>query len=289
MWRALGLPGLIDMHVHFMPRSVMDKVWAYFDAAGPLVGTHWPIRYREDEQARLARLADMGVLTFPSLIYPHKPGMAEWLNAWAADFAAAHPHVLRTATFFPEPGAADYVAGALRSGARVFKAHLQVGGYDPRAPELDAVWGLLAEAAVPVVVHCGSGPVSAAFTGPGPFGEVLARHPRLTAVVAHMGAPEYRDFLALAQRHPRVHLDTTMAFTDFTEASQPFPADLLPVLAELAPRIVLGTDFPNIPYPYAHQIEVLLRLAHEPRCGYLGDEWLRGVFHDNAARLLAAR
>jgi uncharacterized protein len=38
IWSELGLPGLIDVHTHFMPKSVMDKVWRYFDSAGPLVG-----------------------------------------------------------------------------------------------------------------------------------------------------------------------------------------------------------------------------------------------------------
>jgi hypothetical protein len=32
-WRGLGLPGLADVHVHFLPPSVLAKVWAYFDAA----------------------------------------------------------------------------------------------------------------------------------------------------------------------------------------------------------------------------------------------------------------
>ncbi|MBK5216447.1 MAG: amidohydrolase, partial [Propionibacteriales bacterium] len=32
----LGLPGIFDVHVHFMPGPVQDKVWAYFDSAGPL-------------------------------------------------------------------------------------------------------------------------------------------------------------------------------------------------------------------------------------------------------------
>jgi uncharacterized protein len=27
IWSELGLPGLIDVHTHFMPKSVMDKVW----------------------------------------------------------------------------------------------------------------------------------------------------------------------------------------------------------------------------------------------------------------------
>jgi predicted TIM-barrel fold metal-dependent hydrolase len=279
LWRSLGLPGLVDVHTHFMPKNVMDKVWAYFDAAGPLTRVAWPIAYREDEQRRLERLRAMGVRAFPSLVYPHRPGMAEWLNAWAADFAAAEPDVLRTATFFPEPEATRYVASAVSDGAQILKAHVQVGAYDPRDPLLDGVWGTLADAGVPVVVHCGGGPVPGPFTGPGPFGEVLRRHPRLTAVIAHMGMPEYADFVALARRHERVHLDTTMAFTDFTERLMPFPPDLRPALVELQDRILLGSDFPNTPYPYAHQLDALVRLD-------LGDAWLRAVMYGNATRLL---
>ncbi len=278
-WGALGLPGLVDLHVHFMPKNVMDKVWAYFDAVGPLTGSTWPIAYRHEEADRLARLRAMGVLAFPSLLYPHRPQMAAWLNAWAADFAGEHADVLHTATFFPEPDADAYVGAALARGAAVFKSHVQVGAYDPRDPLLDGVWGQLADAGVPVVVHCGGGPVPGPFTGPGPFGEVLARHPRLTAVIAHMGMPEYAEFLALADRYDRVHLDTTMAFTDFTEQRMPFPPDLLPRLRDLGDRIVLGSDFPNTPYPYSHQLEALQRLD-------LGDDWLRAVLHDNGARLL---
>jgi hypothetical protein len=278
-WRALGLPGLVDLHVHFMPKNVMDKVWSYFDAVGPLVGVDWPIAYRTVEQDRLDRLRALGVRAFPSLLYPHRPGMAAWLNAWARDFAGQHADVLHTATFFPEPEAASYVAQELDAGAAIFKAHLQVGAYDPRDPQLDAVWGQLAEAGVPVITHCGSGPAPGAFTGPGPIGEVLARHPSLTLVVAHMGMPEYADFLDLAGRHDRVHLDTTMAFTDFVETGSPWPVGLTSRLLDLGDRIVLGTDFPNIPYAYSHQLEVLARLD-------LGDDWLRGVLHDNGARLV---
>ena len=280
VWRGLGLPGLVDVHVHFMPKPVLDKVWAYFDSAGPLTGRPWPIAYRTEEADRLARLRAMGVRAFSSLVYAHKPDMAAWLNAWAADFAAQHDDVLHTFTLFPEPGVLSYVTEQLSAGAQVGKVHVQVGGYDPREPVLDEVWGVLADAGVPVVVHCGSGPAPGAFTGPGPFGEVLARHPSLTAVIAHMGMPEYGEFLALAQRHPRVHLDTTMAFTDFAEQSAPFPPDLRPQLRDLGERVLLGSDFPNTPYPFAHQVEALVRLD-------LGDDWLRGVLHDNATRLLA--
>ena len=134
-------------------------------------------------------------------------------------------------------------------------------------------------AAVVAFWHCGSGPQPGAYTGPGPISEVLARHPRMVAIVAHLGSPEYGEFLDLAQRHAGVYLDTTMAFTDIFEWLAPFPAALRPRLAGMADRILLGTDFPSIPYPYLHQLQALARLD-------LGSAWLRAVCHDNAARLL---
>ncbi|MEV8226252.1 amidohydrolase family protein [Streptomyces sp. NPDC079167] len=276
--QRLGLPGIIDVHTHFMPERVLSKVWAYFDSAGPLTGLEWPITYRRDEDERLALLRSFGVLRFTSMLYPHKAGMASWLNGWAADFAARVPDCLHTATFFPEDDAAAYVREAVEAGARVFKSHLQVGAYDPNDPLLEPVWGLLAEAGIPVVTHCGSGPAPGAYTGPEPIGRLLSRHPRLKLVVAHMGMPEYAEFLALAAAYPGVRLDTTMAFTDFTEDFTPFPPSERGRLADLGDRILLGTDFPNIPYPYAHQLHALERLE-------LGDAWLRAVCHGNASEL----
>ncbi|MEU2421005.1 amidohydrolase family protein [Streptomyces sp. NPDC007851] len=275
----LGLPGLVDVHTHFMPERVLHKVWNYFDTTGPLIGgLEWPITYRRAEAERAAILREFGVRAFTSMIYPHKPGMAAWLNGWAADFARRTPDCLHTATLFPEPGVETYVREAVEAGARVFKAHVQVGAYDPADELLDKSWGLLADAGIPVVIHCGSGPAPGRHTGPGPVARVLARHPRLRLVVAHLGMPEYEEFLGLAERYEQVRLDTTMAFTDFTERFMPFPRRALPRVAALGDRVLLGTDFPNIPYPYVHQLHALERLD-------LGPQWLRAVCHDNAARL----
>ncbi len=277
---ALGLPGLIDIHTHFMPDAVLAKVWAYFDRLREPDGRpQWPIRYRADETERLAILRGLGVRRFTSMFYAHKPGMAAWLNDWGVAFAAAHEDVAHSATFFPEPGVDAYVAEAIEAGARVFKAHLQVGAFDPRESSLTPVWRRLAEAGIPVVVHAGSGPEPGPYTGPGPMTDVLDAHPELTAVIAHMGAPEYAAFLELALRHPNVHLDTTMAFTDFMHVLAPFPDELLGTLGEHPDRIVLGTDFPNTPYPYAHQLASLTGLG-------LGPDWLRTVCWDNGARLI---
>jgi hypothetical protein len=278
-WRGLGLPGLVDVHVHFLPPRMLAAVWAFFDEASRHYGVDWSITYRVGDDQRVALLRELGVRAFPALAYPHKPGMAQWLNGWTLELAGRTPGCLPSATFFPEPDAGAYVRAALAAGARVFKAHLQVGGYDPTDPQLAPVWGALADAAVPVVVHCGSGPQPGAHTGPDPIAAVLREHPRLRLVVAHAGMPEYVEFAELAARHPEVHLDTTMVGTPFTEALMPMPAELPRRLADLGDRVVLGSDFPNIPYPYATQLDALARLD-------LGDDWLRGVLWHNGVRLL---
>ncbi len=277
-WGGLGLPGLFDVHVHFLPPPVMQKVREQFDSAGPLIGRPWPLAYRGDDDERVQQLRDLGVRHFTSLPYAHRPGIAAYLNEWSAQFAAAVPECLASATFYPEDGAGAYVGELIATGTDVFKMHVQVGDFDLVDPLLDDAWGQIADAGTPVVIHASGGPVGNDHTGPGPMGALLQRHPTLTAVIAHMGAPEYVDFLRLAEEHERVHLDTTMAFTDFFEEMAAFPRDLLPRLRDLGDKVLLGSDFPNIPYAYAHQLESLERLG-------LGDDWLRRVCWHNAERL----
>jgi uncharacterized protein len=281
VWSTLGLPGVIDVHTHFMPKPVMDKVWQYFDSAGPLVGREWPITYRSAESERVQMLRQFGVLSFTALVYPHKPQMAAWLNQWAAQFSRETPDCLATATFYPEPEAGEYVAAAIAAGTQVFKAHVQVGRYEPNDPLLDPVWGAVEDAGIPVVIHCGSGPAPGEHTGPDPIRILLQRYPRLQLIIAHMGMPEYVDFMELCENSADVRLDTTMAFTPFVDELMPFPSSQLNRLRDLGDRILFGSDFPNIPYGYADAMRSLTRLPG------VDDAWLRGVFYENAAALFS--
>ena len=282
-WRALGLPGLADIHVHFLPPSMLTKVWAYFDDAEANYGMAWPVHYRTTEDERLETLRRLGVRAIPSLAYPHRPGMARWLNDWCTEFADRVPDAVHSATFLPEPSVADDVRDALAAGARLFTVHVQVGVFSPVDPVLEPAWAQLEAAQVPVVIHAGSAPRPGEYTGPDPVRRVLERHPDLVLVVAHLGMSEYHAFADLAEQYAGVHLDTTMAGTDFTERFAPIPVDYYPRLAGLRDKIVLGADFPNIPYPYADQIRAIDGMAL--RAG-LDEPWLRAVLWENGNRLL---
>jgi len=272
----LGIPGIVDVHTHFMPPAILAKVWAYFDSAGPLLGRPWPVTYRGSDDERVAQLRAMGVKRFSALSYAHKPGIAEFMNEWTAEFAASTPDALHSATFYAEPEAATYVPKRIADGVEVFKAHVQVGDFAPNDPVLEPVWAALAESGTPIVLHAGSGPAPGTYTGPAGVADVLTRHPDLALVIAHLGMPEISEFLDLAEGYANVRLDTTMAFVDFW--GEPVPGGVAPRLAALQDKIMFGTDFPNIPYAYAHQVEALERLD-------LGDAWMRKVLWHNGAEL----
>lgn len=276
--RSLGLPGLIDVHVHLLPHRLQEAVWAFFDR---LEDPPWPVTYRDDEATRLATLRDLGVIHHTALAYGHKPGVAAWCNEHTLAAAEAHEQVLPTFTFHAEDDAAAYVADAIARGGQVAKVHLQVGRFHATDPRLDGVWPQLAAAGVPAVVHASAVygvDGGDEYCGPDAIRALLDRHPGVTVIVAHLGAPDLAGFLALAEEAPTLRMDTAMILTD----PPYFPTDhdtLLPRLRAIADRLLFGSDFPTIPHVYAAQLRGLAQLGLDP-------DGLRGVLHDNAARLL---
>jgi hypothetical protein len=253
---------VIDAHVHLFPPGVFEAIWRWFDTHG------WKIRYRLHSEQVVEFLKARGVTRFCGLTYSHKPGLAQVLNRFMAETAAAHPEIIPLGTVLPgEPGAAEIVREALGPlGLRGLKLHCHVQRMPADDPRIDEVYALAADAGRPVVIHAGREPNLAgygldtrALCGADQIDRVLRRHPKLTLVVPHLGADEYEEYALLLDRHERLYLDTTMAIGGYFAVDPPrhlFPAK--------ASRLLHGTDFPNLPYAWDRELRTSLAAGLSP-------------------------
>ena len=63
-----------------------------------------------------------------------------------------------------------------------------------------------------------------------------------------------------------------------TEQLNPIPPEALPDLQRLADKVLFGSDYPNIPYPYPDAVAAVISIG-------LGEQWCRKVLYANAATL----
>ncbi len=251
-------PPVVDSHVHLFPPRVFAALWRWFDAHA------WTIRYRLQTEEVIAFLLDHGVDRVVALHYSHIPDMARTLNHYVADIARARPEVIPLGTVLPgEPDADAIVKEALGPlGLRGIKIHCHVQRMAPDDARLDPVYRACAEAAVPVVIHAGREPSNAAYgidthalCSAAALRRVLERHPKTTVVVPHLGADEQPLYFALLSEFEHLYLDTTMMLSGFL-GPPPNPA----LLERHADRVLYGTDFPNIPYPWSTELDWLHRV-----------------------------
>jgi predicted TIM-barrel fold metal-dependent hydrolase len=267
---------MIDVHTHLHPPKLFAAIRRWFAER-----SSWDLAAQPTEpDAVAAVLRNAGVERFVFFSYAHKPGMARDLNAWLAETARRLGGFgLPLATVHPDDAAyLDDVRLALDAGCIGIKLHEDVQVLAVDDARLDPVYRELASRGAFLLVHVG--PIPWAYPpleGAARVERVLLRHPDLDVVVAHLGAPDTNRYFALMERHPRLHLDTTMAFAANSPVSATFDAG---PLVEHADRVLYGTDFPNIPYPYESERHGLERLD-------LPQAALQAILHGNAARLLA--
>ena len=267
----------IDVHVHLHPPRLAEAILRHFARDG------WVAHHPFEPTKVAATLAERGVERFCFFSYAHKPGMARELNRWVAETAAALPGAIGIGTLHPDDPDVDAIAaeatGAL--GLRGFKFHHSVQRFHVDDERLFGVYERAESAGHVFVLHVGTLPYRDPFTGVERFRRLLTRFPRLTAIVAHMGAFESDAFLALLDAHPNLYVDTTMALAP--AAGRYVGGDPATItdaaLIRWQDRILFGSDFPLIPYDYDEE----RRWAWERA---LPDSVRRKIFHDNAARLL---
>lgn len=277
---AAGEPyGLIDMHVHLHPDRLGEAIRRRF------VDEHgWPIRHSFAPAAVVEALRAHGVERFCFFSYAHKAGMARRLNEWIAGTARSLPGAIPLGTLHPDdadlgPAMAEALDGLGLAG---FKFHLSVQRFAADDTRMFPVYERAEAEGRVLVFHAGTAPYRDPFTGVAAFRRMMERFPRLRAAVAHLGAFDTEAFLGLTEEFPNLYLDTAMALTPLSRPWVGIDAAGIPTawLLRHHDRILFGSDFPLVPYPYAEEVQWAAERGLPP-------EVRRRIFRDNAVRFLA--
>jgi uncharacterized protein len=265
----------VDAHVHLHPEGLARAIERWFAAHG------WVNAHPFEPAAVADTLRARGVGRFCFFSYAHKPGMSRELNRWLSAQAARLPDAVALGTLHPDDPDLEAVAAEATDelGLRGFKFHHSVQRFHVDDERLFGVYERAEAAGHVFVLHVGTMPYRDSFTGVARFARLMARFPRLRVCVAHMGAFQSAEFLALLPRYPHLHVDTTMAMSPL--ATPYVGADPAAVsnadLVTYQDRIQFGSDFPLIPYDYDDE----RRWAWERG---LDATVRQKIFHDNALR-----
>lgn len=271
-----GLPPVIDAHVHVFPHRLFGAVQQWFDRHA------WKIRYRMSTAEIFDFLLSRGVRHIVALQYAHRPAMAAELNDYM--IAQCRPYAGRVtglATVFPgEANAADILQTAFDGGLAGVKLHAHVQCFDLAAETMAPILACCRRNDKPLVIHAGREPKSDAYRCDPhricrveKVQRVLEAFPGLKLCVPHLGFDELDAYRRLMDRHDNLWLDTTMVLADYFPLAAPID------LRRYRPdRILYGSDFPNIPYPWDRELKKLAAAG-------LDDDLLERILNRNAREL----
>ena len=272
----------IDIHTHLHPDRLFRAIRRWFAEH-----SNWRFDSPTEPELVAAFLRDRGVERFVYFSYAHKAGIAREINAWLHGVRPRAPGGIPLGTIHPDdPDLIEAVDEALLGyGFHGFKFHINVQRFFPDDPRVLPVYQRLLDLNRLLLIHVGTAPWPNGFDGYPRFARVMDMFPNLKVVVAHMGSFETRRFFGLMERCPNLYLDTTMAFAPIHHEHRKIDTRLNRIsvpnddLLRWQDRIVFGSDFPNLPYPYEEERDALW-LRDLPPAVY------QKIFHDNAAALL---
>ncbi len=272
----------IDIHTHLHPERLFRAIRRWFAEH-----SDWRFDSPTEPELVAAFLRDHGVERFVYFSYAHKAGIAREINAWLHGVRLRVPDGIPLGTIHPDdPDLMEAVDEALLGyGFHGFKFHINVQRFFPDDPRVLPVYQRLFDLDRLLLIHVGTAPWPNGFDGYPRFERVMDMFPNLKVVVAHMGSFETRRFFGLMERCPNLYLDTTMAFAPIRHEHRKIDTRLNRIsvtnddLLRWQDRIVFGSDFPNLPYPYEEERDALW-LRDLPPAVY------QKMFHDNAAALL---
>ncbi len=248
--RRPDAPVRVDTHIHLFPERLFAAIRGWFARVG------WEIPYPYKTEDVLALLKGWGVECAWALTYAHRAGVAEGVNAWLGEWCRREPMLRGFFSVHPDDASPTQLAERALDlhGLHGLKLHAEVQKLSVDDARLDGVFDLLEERGRPCVLHSGDAPYP--FTQPNldvaRVHERLRRNPQLLTVIAHLGAFQTPQYLALTREYPNLYLE--VSFTNYPGIESRVPLDY-PSLEPFADRLLFGSDFPNITFSYADQAD----------------------------------
>jgi len=250
-----GFPPVVDAHVHIFPRHIFSSIWHWFDKNA------WHIRYQMTSSQVFDFLITHGIRHIIALQYAHKPGIAGELNKYMAEKCRGHrDQVTGMATVFPsEENAERILREAFAMGLGGLKLHAHVQCFDMNADYMNRLYECCQINGKPIIMHIGREPKSTAYNcdpyelcSSGKLEQILMDFPDVRICVPHLGFDEISAYRNLIEKYDNLWLDTTMVITDY------FPIkERMDLVHYRSDRIMYGSDFPNIPYPWDRELKEL--------------------------------
>ena len=225
---------VVDVHTHVFPPAVAER------AVGSLIeGARLKAYYDGTVEGLLRQMdrsgVDVSVLQPVATRASQVEGINDWTASLASDrlvpFGAMHPD-------FPDPETEIERMAAL--GIKGIKLHPEFQDFDPPIPACSPSIARRPSHNLCILFHAGEDPAYDTVRGvPPTFKRLIAEHPDLTIILAHLGGYQIWDEVAEHLLGERVYLDTA-----YTLGHLP-PEDVAAIIrGHGTDRILFGSDGP---------------------------------------------
>ena len=278
---------VFDAHIHVQPwHMVKPEALAliddpsHADAKEILASPENLLRHLDEHEVERACLINY--------VSPDVMGFTREVNDWIANFTKDHrDRLVPVGSVNPlhEVNVRAEIRRVLDLGIGMIKIHPPHQLFTPNAYrgelwQLAEIYRECEERGVPVMFHTGTSVFPRArnvFADPMPIDDVAIDFPKLTIILAHAGRPLYGETaMFLARRHPNVNLD-------ISGIPPKALSRYLPRLADLADKILWGTDWPS------PGVTSMKKNVADFRALGFGEEVERKVLWENAARIFGVR
>ncbi len=277
----------IDFHTHFFPENFQRAIYDWFETYG------WGIHHRFTFEESISYLKSSGYEKWVVAVYAHKKGVADFLNRWVGEAGKKYGEIIPFGTVHPEDEDPEKVVErAFKDyGVKGIKFHTHVAGFPPEDERLFPAYEKILKYNGLLLLHASHHPTDAGLLknyDPGKLSgaehvePLLIKFPGLKIIVAHLGMGEYDRFASLMDLYPDLYLDTTMVHCmDRVKIKHPETPPPPPdsFMEKYADRILLGSDFPFIPYPVEEQIRCIEKLN-------ISDEAKEKILYRNGRRMV---